>query len=85
MSIWIAGAAGTRVQEIATGKQAEIMSGPASQDKVRATRHEVDPPLSNHGAFGAAMCWLVFYALAVVSALATNFDQVIRTTMTAMH
>jgi hypothetical protein len=60
------------------------MSGPVSQDKVRAC-HEVDLPPLNHGAFGAAMCWLVFYALAVVRALITNFDQVIRTTMTAMH
>ena len=61
------------------------MSGPASQDEVRSTRHEVDLPLSNHGAFVAAMCWLLFYALAVVSALVTNFGQVIRGTMTAMH
>ena len=61
------------------------MSGPASQDKVRATRQEVDLPLSSYGAFGAAMCWLVFYALALVNALVANFDQVIRTTVTAMR
>ena len=46
---------------------------------------EVDPPLSKHGAFGAAVCWLAFYALAVVSAVVANFNEVIKIAMIAAH
>jgi hypothetical protein len=66
-------------------KQGGNMSDPVSEDRVRATHHEIDLALSKHGAFGAAMCWLAFYALTVVSALIANFNQVIETAMTALH
>jgi len=65
-------------------KQGGDMSDPVSPERVRAPRHE-DLALSNHGAFGAAMCWLAFYVLAVVSALIANFNQTIETAMIALH
>jgi hypothetical protein len=68
-------------------KQGGNMSDPVSEHRVRAARHEVDVDLvlSKHGGFGPAICWLAFYALAVVSALIANFNQVIKTAMTAQY
>jgi hypothetical protein len=61
------------------------MSDLVSQDQVRAARHEVDLSLSKQGAYGAAVCWLAFYALAVVSVVVANFHQAIKTTLIALH
>jgi hypothetical protein len=61
------------------------MSDPVSQDRVRAARHEIDLSVSKHGTFGAAICWLAFYAFAVADAVWTNFNQTLETAMTALH
>jgi hypothetical protein len=66
-------------------KKVENMSDPDSQDRVRATRNEIDLSLSKHGTFGVAICWLAFYALAVVSAVWANFNQTLETTMAALQ
>jgi hypothetical protein len=49
------------------------MSALAPRDHAGVPHDEIDLPISAHGAFGVAMVWLAFYALAVVSAIVSYF------------
>ena len=52
---------------------------------MRTPHHEIDFLISKHRAFGPALCWLGFYALAVVSTLVANFNQVVKIVLTTLR
>ena len=59
---------------VATIVTAMRMSAPHPQDQAGLPRHETtDLPLSKHGAFGVAVAWLAFYALAVANMIVSYF------------
>jgi hypothetical protein len=52
---------------------------------MRTPPREIHLLISKHRAFGPAICWLGFYALAVVSAAVANFNQVIKVVLATLR
>jgi hypothetical protein len=52
---------------------------------MRTPRHEIDFLILEHRAFGPALCWVGFYALAVVSTVVANFHQLITVALTTLR